>query len=103
METGELTSQQCGWSGSGELRIDEAAGVDVASFHDYGWDSVAMPSGLAAAIADAKKAGKPLIVGEVGLPAGEVCPTSLAQLGAELRAKLRAAIAAGAAGWLPWC
>ena len=44
VETGELTSQQCGWSGMGELRIDQAAGVDVASFHDYGSDSVAMPA-----------------------------------------------------------
>jgi hypothetical protein len=101
--TGELTSQQCGWAGSGELRIDEAAGVDVASFHDYGWSGVAMPAGLAAAIADAKEAGKPLVVGEVGIPAGMACPTSLPGRGTELWAKLRAAMAAGVAGWLPWC
>jgi mannan endo-1,4-beta-mannosidase len=103
VETGELTSQQCGWSASGELRIDEAPGVDVASFHDYGWEGVAMPAGLAAAIADAKRAGKPLIVGEVGIPAGSACPTSFAELGTELKAKFHAAMAAGAAGWLPWC
>jgi cellulase (glycosyl hydrolase family 5) len=103
VETGELTSAQCGWSGGGELRIDEAAGVDVASYHDYGSDS-AMPAGLAAAIADAKLAGKPLVVGEVGVPAGETCPVSaLPRRGTELWAKLHAAMAAGAAGWLPWC
>jgi hypothetical protein len=103
VETGELTSAQCGWSGSGELRIDEAAGVDVASFHDYGSDS-AMTPGLATSIADAKRAGKPLIVGEVGIPAGETCPiSSLPQKGTEAWAKLRAALAAGVAGWLPWC
>ena len=102
--TGELTSAQCGWPGSGELRIDEAAGVDVASYHDYGADAVALPGGLAAAIADAKQAGKPLIVGEVGLPAGEACPaTSLPAQGTELGAKLQAAMAAGASGWLAWC
>jgi hypothetical protein len=44
-----------------------------------------------------------LIVGEVGIPAGSACPTSLAELGTELKAKLRAAMAAGAVGWLPWC
>jgi len=31
-----LADEQCGWARSGELRIDEATGVDVASFHDYG-------------------------------------------------------------------
>jgi hypothetical protein len=104
VETGELTSQQCGWSGTGELRIDQAAGVDVASFHDYGSDSVAMPGGLAAAIADAKRAGKPLVVGEVGIPAGNACPaSSLPEPGTEQWAKLHAAFAAGVAGWLPWC
>jgi hypothetical protein len=103
VETGELSSQQCGWSGGGELRIDEAAGVDVASAHDYGSASVAMPAGLAAAITDAKRAGKPLIVGEVGVPAGNGCPTAFAQLGTDLRAKFHAAMSAGVAGWLPWC
>jgi mannan endo-1,4-beta-mannosidase len=101
--TGELTSEQCGWSGGGESRIDEAAGVDVASYHDYGSDSAAMPGGLALAIADAKQAGKPLVVGEVGVPAGEACPTGAPQPGTEMSAKYRSAMAAGVAGWLPWC
>lgn len=103
VSTGELTNQQCGWPGNGELRIDEAAGVDVASFHDYGSDSVALPDGLTAAITDARRAGKPLVVGEVGLPAGSACPTSLPARGTELWAKLSSAMAAGVAGWLPWC
>ncbi len=101
--TGELTSAQCGWAGGGELRIDEAAGVDVASYHDYGSDSVAVPGGLALAITDAKQAGKPLVVGEVGVPAGESCPTGVPQPGTEMSAKYLAAMAAGVAGWLPWC
>jgi hypothetical protein len=103
VDTGELTSEQCGWSGGGELRIDEAAGVDVASYHDYGSASVAMPGGLALAIANAKEAGKPLIVGEVGVPGGEACPTGAPQPGTEMSAKYHAAMAAGVAGWLPWC
>jgi len=97
VETGELTSQQCGWSGTGELRIDQAAGVDVASFHDYGSGS-AMTPGLAVAIGDAKRAGKPLVVGEVGVPAGQACPTSVPQSGTEMWAKYSAAMAAGVAG-----
>jgi hypothetical protein len=102
--TGELTGAQCGWSGGGELAIDEAAGVDVASFHDYGSYNVAMTGGLLAAIADAKRAGKPLVLGEVGIPAGEACPTtSLPKQGTDSWAKLHAALAAGAAGWLAWC
>ncbi len=101
--TGELTSQQCGWSGGGELRIDQAAGVDVASYHDYGSDNVALPGGLALAITDAKQAGKPLVVGEVGVPAGESCPTGVPERGTEMSAKYRAAMGAGVAGWLPWC
>jgi hypothetical protein len=103
VETGELSGAQCGWSGTGELQIDEAAGVDVASFHDYGSNSVPLSGGLAAAIADAHRAAKPLVVGEVGISAGDDCPTtSLADRAQELHAKLQAAMAAGAAGWLPW-
>lgn len=100
--TGALSDEQCGWAGGGELRIDQAAGVDVASFHDYGSDRVALPAGLAVAMADAKAAGKPLVVGEAGIPAGNGCPTSLAERAAEMQAKLRAAVSAGAAGWLAW-
>ncbi|MGP8208145.1 MAG: cellulase family glycosylhydrolase [Acidimicrobiales bacterium] len=100
--TGDLSDQQCGWANGGELLIDEAAGVDVASFHDYGSDDVALPAGLEQAIADAKEANKPLVVGEVGIAAGNGCPTSLAERSSELRAKLTAAFSAGVAGWLPW-
>jgi mannan endo-1,4-beta-mannosidase len=101
--TGELTSEQCGWSGGGELRIDEASGIDVASYHDYGSNGKAMPGGLALAIADAKQAAKPLVIGEVGVPTGEACPTGAPRPGTEISAKYRAAMAAGVAGWLPWC
>ena len=100
--TGDLSNEQCGWAGGGELRIDEATGVDVASFHDYGSDDVAMPAPLAAAIADAKQAGKPLVVGEIGITAGTGCPISLAERATEMRAKLDAAMSAGVAGWVPW-
>ena len=79
-----------------------AAGVDVASFHDYGSAKVAMPAQLAAAIADAKRSGKPLVVGEVGIVAGAGCPTSLAQRADDMRAKVDAAVSAGVAGWVPW-
>ena len=75
----------------------------MASYHDYGSDSVAVPGGLALAITDAKQAGKPLVVGEVGVPAGESCPTGVPQPGTEMSAKYLAAMAAGVAGWLPWC
>ena len=102
VETGDLSDEQCGWTGGGELRIDEATGVDVASFHDYGSPAVAMPAPLALAIADANSAGKPLVVGEVGITAGNGCPTSLAQRAQQMQAKLDAAMSAGVAGWLPW-
>jgi mannan endo-1,4-beta-mannosidase len=100
--TGQLSDEQCGWTGNGELRIDEAAGVDVASYHDYGSPGVAIPAELTEALADANAAGKPLVVGEVGIDAGNGCPTSLAERAAEMRAKLTAAMSAGVAGWLPW-
>jgi mannan endo-1,4-beta-mannosidase len=100
--TGALSNEQCGWAGGGELRIDEAAGVDIASFHDYGSSDVAMPAQLAAAIADAHEAGKPLVVGEVGIDAGNGCPISLAERAREMSAKLKAAMSADVAGWIPW-
>ena len=61
-----------------------------------------MPAQLTAAIADAKRSGKPLVVGEVGIVAGVGCPTSLAERAEEMRAKFDAAVSAGAAGWVPW-
>jgi mannan endo-1,4-beta-mannosidase len=100
--TGELSDGQCGWAGAGELRIDEASGVDVASFHDYGSPSVAMPGQLTAGIADANEAGKPLVVGEVGIDAGDGCTISLAERAREMGAKLKAAMSAGVSGWIPW-
>jgi hypothetical protein len=100
--TGALSNEQCGWAGAGELRIDGSTGVDVASFDDYGRPDQAMPAQLAAAVADAEQARKPLIVGEVGIAAGVGCPTSLAQRAMEMRAKLDAALSAGVAGWAPW-
>jgi mannan endo-1,4-beta-mannosidase len=102
VETGDLSDEQCGWTGNGEREIDEAAGVDIASFHDYGSPGVPMPPPLSSAIADANAAGKPLVVGEVGIVAGNGCPTSLAERAQQMQAKLNAAVAAGVAGWLPW-
>jgi hypothetical protein len=61
-----------------------------------------MPAQLAAAIADAHEAGKPLVVGEVGIDAGNGCPISLAERAREMSAKLKAAMSADVAGWIPW-
>lgn len=92
---------ECGLAADGYRQVLASPGIDVASYHDYGAQEVALPSGLQDRLAQARDAGKPLLVGEVGLTAGSGC-RSLPQRAHLAVAKARAALRSGAGGWLPW-
>lgn len=100
---GAIGGTQCGWGAGGAARILASPGLDIATFHDYGQDEVALPDELRQRINVAREAGKPVVVGEVGVSARNVpgC-TSLATRARELAAKLAADRAAGVSGFVPW-
>lgn len=106
ISSGTIGSGQCGTSGADFEYVHASPGIDIANYHDYGFDTVALPgdqwNGLAVRIAQAERLQKPLIVGEVGIEAGDGCATSRAQRRDLLAAKFDAQFGAGVRGILPW-
>lgn len=111
-----------GGSGTDFAAVYGQSGLDFTEVHDwgrYGSDTEAMPGSVEGALPDAdspdcqrgnaqiacsfaiaKKLGKPIVVGEAGIQAtDEAGRTRRAQL---LGAKMDAAFAAGASGYLVW-
>lgn len=108
VESGLIGNGQCGASGTDYLLVHESAGIDVASYHDYGSDTTPIPgdqwNGLQTRLDQMKLLGKPLIVGEVGMQAQDNvagCMT-VAQRSANMQAKMVAQFRAGVAAFLPW-
>lgn len=119
---GTIGSGQCGTSDSHDYTFVHAGLLDVCEFHDYGFPSAAMPSELAQRISDCHSIGKPLFIGESGIPADvqpdgtpagacdpwpscapyPVTTTTLNQRGQFFAAKINAAAQAGVAGYLIW-
>ncbi|MGH9148773.1 MAG: cellulase family glycosylhydrolase, partial [Acidimicrobiales bacterium] len=102
ISSGTLGGQQCGLARSDYATVHASAGIDVASYHDYGNETVALPADLATRLSQAAGLGKPLIVGEVGIVAGAGCSLSLSARRDLMAAKQAAQTAAGVAGFLPW-
>lgn len=107
--SGLISSGQCGARGTEWTTVHASPYIDVATYHDYGQDTVAVPgdsyNGMKTRIAQAKAMGKPLFTEEVGIMAstsgatGCVDPTTRASL---LGKKLTGQLAAGTRGFLPW-
>ena len=103
VESGAMGGGQCGWVGSDYSMVHASAGVDVASYHDYAPDQV-VAADLAERLAQASALDKPIIVGELGIQAGDGiagCPP-LAERRDRAQAKVAAMLAAGAAGVFVW-
>jgi len=106
--SGVIGSGQCGTSGTDYQYVHESPGVDVASYHDYGADTVAVPgdrwNGLQARLNEMRAIGKPLVVGEVGMKAQQSLPGCMAPSDrtAHIRAKMTAQFSAGVSGFLLW-
>jgi hypothetical protein len=114
----------CGLSGAGYSYV-HAGAVDLCENHDYGYDAQALPSNgsdlLKDNIAACHSLGKPIFVGEAGIPGNvqpdgsaaacspwPTCPTdpltnqTLQQRAQFFQAKIQAANTAGVAGYLIW-
>jgi hypothetical protein len=110
---GSMGSGQCGLSGSADYRYVHAGALDMCEYHDYS-PMQAVPgdawNGLATRVADCAAVGKPLFVGEAGVPAGiqadgstgPVTADTLARRAALFDDKLTKQTAAGVAGFLVW-
>lgn len=103
--SGVIGGGQCGLAGGGYSEVHGSSGIDVATFHDYGAERQALPPELAERLRQAERLGMPLLVDEAGIGASDDpadrCASRRERAGM-LRAKMRAAYAAGADGYLPW-
>jgi mannan endo-1,4-beta-mannosidase len=95
---------QCGTAGDDYGLVARSPSIDVLDVHDYGPRGVLLPgdqyNGLQRRLQQAKSIGKPLVIGEVGQPAGSC--GSLAERASFLTQKVQAQRRAGSAGALFW-
>jgi hypothetical protein len=119
---GTIGGASCGTNGSADYSYVHAGLLDLCEYHDYGAPNEAMPSDLAQHAGDCNRLGKPLFIGEAGIPANvqpdgtptgacnpwpsctsiPVTPTSLAQRASFFGSKISAASQAGIVGYLIW-
>jgi hypothetical protein len=107
--SGVIGGGQCGAQGDQYKLVHASPYIDVATYHDYGSDAVALPgdpwNGMAVRLQQSQELAKPLITEEVGIlsspdrSTGCVTPELRAGL---LNNKLHGQIAAGARGFLVW-
>lgn len=108
VESGALGSGQCGMVWTDYQTVHASAGIDVASVHDYGADTVALPgdqwNGEQERLTQAAALDKPIIVGEMGIRASDTASgcTSTATRASELQHKIDAARSAGFSGTAVW-
>ncbi|MBK5305300.1 MAG: hypothetical protein JJD92_01285 [Frankiaceae bacterium] len=107
--SGLISSGQCGARATEWVTVHGSPYVDVATYHDYGQDSTAVPgdlwNGMATRLKQAAGLKKPLFTEEVGImastnhAAGCTDPSTRSTL---LGRKLTGQLAAGSRGFLPW-
>lgn len=103
LASGVIGREQCGTAGDAYATVHASPAIDVASFHDYGLDDAPLPPLLARHLGDAAQLGKPLVVDEAGLAAGDRPGCRSRESRRRLfQAKLDSAFAAGVAGYMPW-
>jgi hypothetical protein len=107
IEGGFIGGGQCGTSGSDYQVVGGSSGIDVLSIHDYygaaplGGDQW---NGVAVRFAQARTLNRPIITGEVGIPAGvgQSGCISLQQRALDMSTKMSAQFAAGDSAFLVW-
>ena len=121
---GTQSNGAAGASGSDFTAVYRVPGLDFAEVHDWGYwgsDDQPMPGGSGSATPDPNSAacqqihakvgcsfamavalGKPLVVGEAGMDRGSGNAVDLGNRATKLNAKMSAAFAAGASGYLLW-
>jgi hypothetical protein len=103
VESGALGGSQCGWTGDNFTAVQASPGIDVMSYHDYWYNQVLAPE-LSTRLQQAHTLGKPLLIGELGIPSSDTAPGCI---GAARRRdlvtqKAQAMFGAGAASILLW-
>ncbi len=109
VSSGVIGTAQCGAQNGEYETLHRSPGIDVGSYHDYGYDTSPLPgdqwNGFQVRVKQMAAVGKPIFVGESGIRAmGDGSPmcTSVYDRRSLFRAKMDAAFQAGAAGYLPW-
>jgi hypothetical protein len=122
VDLGTLTTGDCGIQNDADYTYVHAGDLGLCEYHDYGQPATAMPSALAGIVSDCHSLGKPVFVGESGIPAN-VGPTgtpngtctpwpscspdpitydTLDQRASFFQAKIQAANNDGVAGYVIW-
>jgi mannan endo-1,4-beta-mannosidase len=95
---------QCGTAGDDYALVAQSPSIDVLDVHDYGPPGVLLPgdqyNGVQRRLQQAKSVGKPLVIGEVGQPAGSC--GSLTDRASFLTQKVQTQRQAGSAGVMFW-
>ncbi|MFZ4519344.1 MAG: beta-mannosidase [Microthrixaceae bacterium] len=101
VEAGAIGGWQCGWEADRFDNVGASPGIDVLSFHDY--TRSPMPNELVDRLARGRVLAKPLLIGEIGAPGGDVpgCPPTIDRA-TELGNAVRRRLEDGAAGVLLW-
>jgi hypothetical protein len=119
---GTIGGASCGTNGSADYSYVHAGLLDLCEYHDYGAPKEAMPTELVQHVADCNRLGKPMFIGEAGIPANvqpdgtptgacnpwpsctsiPVTPSTLAQRASFFGSKISAASQAGIVGYLIW-
>jgi hypothetical protein len=122
VDLGTLSTGDCGIANDADYSYVHGGLLNLCEFHDYGYPASPMPAALAGIMADCRSLGKPVYVGESGIPsnvgpngtpAGGCSPwpscspdpitnQTLSQRATFFQAKISAANAAGVAGYLIW-
>jgi hypothetical protein len=107
--SGVIGTGLCGARGSEYADVHASAGIDAATYHDYGQDTVPVPgdqwNGFAVRVQQTRSLNKPLFTEEAGIYAsnnGDPGCVTLADRARLLGAKLDAQLSAGGSGFLPW-
>ena len=97
LEMGVIGSNQLSIAGSDYVTVAASPAIDVLSYHDYNADNQTMPASLSLRLSQMRTLNKPLIIGESGI---QEC--SGQDRTNKFKAKMSAAFAAGASGYMPW-
>jgi mannan endo-1,4-beta-mannosidase len=103
--SGVMGSGQCGAQGAEYALVHASPGIDVATFHDYGKETTAVPAALTQRLQQAQALSKPLISEEVGVHSSpdhsSACPEPVVRASL-MQQKLTSQLNAGSRGFLVW-
>jgi hypothetical protein len=122
VDLGTLSSGGCGLINDADYSYVHAGALGLCEFHDYGAPAVALPAALNGIIGDCHALGKPVYIGESGIPANvgpdgtpngacnpwpscspdPITYDTLNQRASFFQAKIQAANQAGVAGYVIW-